>query len=196
MIQATKTEVYSDSGKFVHRLGTESYFKRSTLLPGDTTDKFEEVDEIPEIEDNYIPINEQLLRATKLKMKTETNIPNPAALEMPDLFPNFTELIGKEVKKGNILRYMGKLYRVRQDHTVLAIYAPRIETASLYEVIDREHAGTIDDPIPYTPPMEIFKGKHYTQDGQLYRCTRDSEQALTHDLSALVGLYVEIVDMP
>ena len=72
MIQATKTEVYSDSGKFVHRLGTESYFKRSMLLPGDTTDKFEEVDEIPEIEDNYIPINEQLLRATKLKMKTET----------------------------------------------------------------------------------------------------------------------------
>lgn len=196
MIQVTKTDVYSDSGKLVRRLGTESYFRRSTLLPGDTADNFEEVDEIPEVEDNYIPINEQLLRATKLRMKTETNIPNPAALEMPDLFPNFTELIGQEVKKGNILRYMGKLYRVRQDHTVLAIYTLGIETASLYEVIDREHAGTVEDPIPYTPPMEIFKGKHYTQDGQLYRCTRDSEQALTHDLSALVGLYVEIVDMP
>lgn len=196
MIHITSKEVYSDSGKFIHRLGTESYFRRSMLLPGDTADNFEEVDEIPEVEDNYIPINEQLLRATKLKMKTETNIPNPAALEMPDLFPNFTELISQEVKKGNILRYMGKLYRVRQDHTVLAIYTPGIETASLYEVIDREHAGTVEDPIPYTPPMEIFKGKHYTQDGQLYRCTRDSEQALTHDLSALVGLYVEIVDMP
>lgn len=48
MIQVTKTEVYSDSGKLVHRLGTESYFKRSTLLPGDTVDKFEEVDEVPE----------------------------------------------------------------------------------------------------------------------------------------------------
>lgn len=40
--------MYSDSGKFVHRLGTESYFKRSTLLPSDTAGKFEEVDEIPE----------------------------------------------------------------------------------------------------------------------------------------------------
>lgn len=40
--------MYSDSGKFVHRLGTESYFKRSTLLPGDTAGNFEEVDEIPE----------------------------------------------------------------------------------------------------------------------------------------------------
>ncbi len=195
MIQVTKTDVYSDSGKFIHRLGTESYFKRSMLLPGDTADNFEEVDEIPEVEDNYIPINEQLLRATKLRMKTETNIPNPAALEMPDLFPNFTELISKEVKKGNILRYMGKLYRVRQDHTVLAIYTPGIETASLYEVIDREHAGTVEDPIPYTPPMEIFKGKHYTQDGQLYRCTRDSEQALTHNLVELIGIYVETVEM-
>lgn len=42
-------------------------------------------------------------------------------------------------------------------------------------------------------PMEIFKGKHYTEDGVIYRCTRDSEVALSHKLSALVGLYVEEV---
>lgn len=48
MIQVTEKEIYSDSDKYVHRLGTESYFKRSTLLPRDTVDKFEEVDEIPE----------------------------------------------------------------------------------------------------------------------------------------------------
>ena len=29
--------------------------------------------------------------------------------------------------------------------------------------------------------------------GVLYKCTRDSGQALTHDLAALVGLYVEVV---
>lgn len=48
MIQITDKEIYSDSDKFVHRLGTESYFKRSTLLPGDTADKFEEVGAVPE----------------------------------------------------------------------------------------------------------------------------------------------------
>lgn len=191
MIQITSKEVYSDSGKFVHRLGTESYFKRSTLLPGDTVGKFEEVDSIPEIEDNVIPIQEQMLKAQRLTVKTMTTIENPVALEIPDLFPNFVDMIGEAVKKGNILKYMGKLYRVRQDHTVLAVYTPGIETASLYEVIDKEHAGTIDDPIPYAPPMEIFKGKHYTQDGQLYRCTRDSGQALTHNLVELIGIYVE-----
>jgi len=41
--------------------------------------------------------------------------------------------------------------------------------------------------------MEIFNGKYYTQDEVLYRCMRDSGQALTHNLSELVGLYVEVV---
>lgn len=53
MIQVTGKEVYSDSDKYVHRLGTESYFKRSTLLPGDTVEKFEEVDAIPDQSINY-----------------------------------------------------------------------------------------------------------------------------------------------
>lgn len=53
MIQVTGKEVYSDSDKFVHRLGTESYFKRSTLLLGDTVEKFEEVDAIPDQSINY-----------------------------------------------------------------------------------------------------------------------------------------------
>lgn len=191
MIQIQNNEVFSDQNKYVHRLGTEQYFRRSFTLSGDTVEKFEEVDSIPEIEDSIIPIQEQMLKAQRLTVKTMTTIENPVALEIPDLFPNFVDMIGEAVKKGNILKYMGKLYRVRQDHTVLAVYTPGIETASLYEVIDKEHAGTIDDPIPYAPPMEIFKGKHYTQDGQLYRCTRDSEQALTHNLVELIGIYVE-----
>lgn len=69
-----------------------------------------------------------------------------------------------------------------------------VETASLYEVIDREHDGTLSDPIPYTPPMEIFEGKYYIQSSVLYRCTRDSGTALTHNLSELVRLYVEVVE--
>lgn len=45
----------------------------------------------------------------------------------------------------------------------------------------------------YIPPMEIFKDKYYIQNGVIYKCTRDSGQPLVHDLSALVGLYVETV---
>lgn len=192
MIKIENKQIYSDAGKYVHRLGTEQYFRMSTTLKDDVVSNFEEVDEIPE----YAPpsensVNEQMLVCARTMMKTTVDVPSIVALEMPDLFPNFVNMIGEAVKTGQILRYMGQLYRVRQDHTVLAVYTPGIETASLYEVIDKEHAGTIDDPIPYAPPMEIFKGKHYTQDGQLYRCTRDSEQALTHNLVELIGIYVE-----
>lgn len=192
MIKIENKQIYSDAGKYVHRLGTEQYFRMSTTLKDDVVSNFEEVDEIPE----YAPpsensVNEQMLVCARTMMKTTVDVPSIVALEMTDLFPNFVDMIGEAVKKGNILKYMGKLYRVRQDHTVLAVYTPGIETAFLYEVIDKEHTGTIDDPIPYAPPMEIFKGKHYTQDGQLYRCTRDSEQALTHNLVELIGIYVE-----
>lgn len=194
MIQIQNNEVFSDQNKYVHRLGTEQYFRRSFTLSGDTAEKFEEVDSIPEIEESIIPMQEQMLKAQRLTVKTMTTIENSVALEIPDLFPNFVDMIGEAVKKGNILKYTGKLYRVRQDHTVLAIHTPGIETASLYEVIDKEHDGTINDPIPYTPPMEIFNSKYYTQNSVLYRCTRDSGQALTHNLADLVGIYVEVVE--
>ena len=66
-------------------------------------------------------------------------------------------------------------------------------TASLYKVVDKEHAGTIGDPIPYFPPMEIFKDKYYIQNADVYKCTRDSGTPLSHNLKDLVGLYVEVV---
>lgn len=47
MIQIENNQVFSDSDKLIHRLGTESYFKRSTALPSDTVEDFEEVDELP-----------------------------------------------------------------------------------------------------------------------------------------------------
>ena len=48
MIVLTDKEVCSDAGKWVHRLGTESYFRRCGRLPGDTADMFEEADAVPE----------------------------------------------------------------------------------------------------------------------------------------------------
>lgn len=53
MIQITSTEVYSDSDMFVHRIGTDQYFRRSTLLNGDSVGSFEEVGEIPIIDTGY-----------------------------------------------------------------------------------------------------------------------------------------------
>ena len=85
------------------------------------------------------------------------------------------------------------LYEVIQSHTLSAEWEPGLNMASLYKVIDKEHAGTIGDPIPYFPPMEIFKDKYYIQNADVYKCTRDSGTPLSHNLQDLIGQYVERV---
>lgn len=85
------------------------------------------------------------------------------------------------------------LWECIKEHTTQDNWKPSMDTASLWKVVDEEHTGTIEDPIIYIPPMEIFKDKYYIQNGIKYKCTRNSEQPLTHDLSALVGLYVETI---
>ena len=90
-------------------------------------------------------------------------------------------------------RHGKQLYKTRQDkHTFAPEWVPGINTAALYEAIDIEHAGTVDDPIPYAQGMELFAGKYYSEDGVTYLCTRDSGTPLYHSLASLVGLYVEV----
>lgn len=116
------------------------------------------------------------------------------ALSVMELYPAWDGFIGSTLNEGMKVTYAGRLWRVRQAiGTVLENQPPSLDTAALYEVIEEQHAGTQEDPIPYQPPMEVFEGKYYTQDGVTYRCTRSSGQALTHNLSELVGLYVETV---
>lgn len=123
-----------------------------------------------------------------------TDIEDAEALERAIVIRSWDSYVGKPLKAGQCVVWGDNVFRVRQDIAeVLEIYPPDIDTASLYEVIVLTASGEIDDPIAYTPPMEIFEGKYYTQNGVTYRCTRDSGTALSHDLSALVGLYVEII---
>ena len=81
-----------------------------------------------------------------------------------------------------------KLYEVRQDiSVVLENQPPGIETAALYVVIDQEHEGTLEDPIPYDQMMEVFAGKYYLEDGIIYICNRDSGQPLYATCASLAG---------
>ena len=50
-----------------------------------------------------------------------------------------------------------------------------------------------DDPIPYCGNMALESGKYYSQDGKVYRCTRDTGDPVYNALSELVGLYIEEV---
>ncbi len=121
-------------------------------------------------------------------------------LDIKVLFPIWGQEgaeFGLSVDTGFCLRVVKEdtdiLYEVIQPHTLSSEWEPGLSTASLYKVIDKEHVGTIEDPIPYFPPMEIFKDKYYIQNADVYKCTRDSETPLSHNLQDLIGLYVERV---
>lgn len=114
------------------------------------------------------------------------------ALKRKRLYPEWASFIGKPLNTGFKVQYGDNLYKVRQPiTTVLENQYPSENTAALYEEINETVAGTIDDPIPYNNNMELFEGLYYSQNGVTYRCTRSTGTAVYHDLSALVGIYVQ-----
>ena len=125
------------------------------------------------------------------------SLEDAVALTAVELFPNWKELVtaNKTAAKGFRFQYEGKLYRTEQPaFTFVEHYVPGAPgTESLFSLVDESHKGTIEDPIPYERNMEVYKGLYYTQNDVLYLCIRDSGQPLYHDLSALVGSYVEVV---
>lgn len=100
--------------------------------------------------------------------------------------------VGEDVVAGERRQYNDKLYKCRQDHTTQADWTPDVYRAG-WEVIDEAHAGTLEDPIPYSFGMALENGKYYSEDDILYLCSRDTGQAVYQKLSELTGIYVETV---
>lgn len=110
------------------------------------------------------------------------------ALRMLDFYPEWAA--GTAYTVGYKVRKDGKLWRVVQAHTAQIGWEPE-NAASLWEQINETHAGTMDDPIPYSGNMALTAGLYYMQDWVIYKCTRDTGSPVYHALSELVGLYVE-----
>lgn len=116
------------------------------------------------------------------------------ARAIPLCYDAWSSFIGKSLNQGARVEYNGKLWKVRQNiPTVLENQYPSTDTAALYEVIDVEHAGTLEDPIPYDQNMEVFQDKYYIEEGITYKCIRDSGQPLYASCASLVGNYFQTV---
>lgn len=100
--------------------------------------------------------------------------------------------IDKLYKVGDRCECGGKLWKCRQEHTSQKNWKPSINTASLWEVIDVEHAGTVDDPIPYDMTMVVHAGKYYVENNIVYECIRDSGIPLYASCASLVGNYFNV----
>lgn len=202
--------IYSDDERKIQNKSTNEIYNGGvvTIYVDDEYIELEELIDIKGAPDNYDGIlrirkeremlsrrNATLDRTTeRTKQKiNRLNLTDNEALTVKEFYPTWESNIGKTIEVGYITLYEDRLWRARQSHTALEIYPPSINTASLYEVIEYQHEGTIWDPIPYQPPMEIFDGKYYVHDNIIYQCIRDSGTALSHNLKDLVGLYVEIV---
>ena len=140
---------------------------------------------------------ERALQLRPVIEQASQSLEDSVALTAVELFPQWKELVkeGRTVDKGFRFQHDGKLYRTEQPtYTFVAHYVPGTAgTESLFSKVDETHAGTYEDPIPYEKNMEIYQGSYYSQYDVIYLCIRSSGQPLYHDLSALVGSYVEVV---
>lgn len=140
---------------------------------------------------------ERALQLRPVIEQASQSLEDAVALTAVELFPKWKELVeeGRAVEKGFRFQHEGKLYRTEQpEYTFVDTYVPgAVGTESLFSKVDNTHAGTYEDPIPYEKNMEIYQGNYYSQYDVLYLCIRSSGQPLYHDLSALVGNYVEVV---
>ena len=144
-------------------------------------------------------------RAAKLRPVIEqasASLSDGEAAKSPELFPRWADHISETVKPGDRRSDMDDngvlhVYRVNkgQGHTTQADWPPH-STPAMWTIIDLEHAGTQDDPIPASRGMEYEYGKYYldSEDGKTYKCERTGEasggkivlQYLPHEL---VGNY-------
>lgn len=133
---------------------------------------------------NREEITDMLIRQKINTLTVDDNM----ALRMLDFYPEWAA--GAAYTVGYKVKRNGKLWRVLQAHTSQVGWEPE-NAASLWEQINETHAGTIDDPIPYSGNMALTSGLYYMQDWVIYKCTRDTGNPVYHALSELVGLYVE-----
>ena len=131
--------------------------------------------------------------------KAAASLDDNDAANAVKLFPTWT--IGIAVTVGERYQYADKLYKVVQAHTTQADWTPDA-TPAMWAVIDKTHAGTLDDPIPAARGMEYEYGKYYLdgEDGNTYLCQRTGEAAggtivLQYMPHELIGNYFTAVNM-
>lgn len=144
-----------------------------------------------ELNERTRPLTAEEVTVMLIKQQINTlNVDNNTALRMTTFYPEWAE--NTEYTTGYKVQRGGKLWRCLQAHTSQAGWEPE-NAASLWTEICESHAGTLEDPIPYSGNMALESGKYYSQDGKVYRCTRDTGNPVYNALSELVGLYVEEV---
>ena len=131
----------------------------------------------------------------KMAVKTARAITDDQeALAVKCLYKQWEKQIGRQLEVGEYIQHNKQLYRVLQQHIAQANWIPGEGTESLYVIIDKEHSGAENDPIPWKANMECFNGKYYIEDEILYLCVRDSGIALQCKIVDVLGNYFKLAN--
>lgn len=137
------------------------------------------------------PTLSDVMELSRIVVRGGMEMTDAQALCVKAFYPDFSELVGKPLAVGEKLKYGGKLYKVIQAHTAQADWLPS-ETPALYGLVTEEHAGTLEDPIPYERNMVLEQGKYYSQYGAVYKCVTGSVVGYDSDLTDLLALLEKV----
>ena len=156
---------------------------------------------IKELKKENVQVNELVILAISY-------LSNEQAVTVKDLYPEY-DPNGKTYKTSDRVVADGILYKCLQDHTSQSNWAPGI-APSLWAALDsKEHAGTLEDPIPVpdtvtTSGFEYEYGKYYSEEDNVYLCERGGipnpedlngqKQILYFAPSALIGQYFILIE--
>lgn len=150
----------------------------------------EEISTMKAVERSRPLTMEEVSRMIITRQINDLTVDDNTALRMVEFYPAWAAdtayPAGHKVQRG------GKLWRCVQAHTSQNGWEPE-KTPALWTEICETHAGTLDDPIPYSGNMALESGTYYIQDYVIYLCNRDTINPVYNPLAELVGLYVETV---
>lgn len=153
-----------------------------------------------EAEEKHRPLTLPEVQEMLIRQQINTlTVDDQTAYRMLAFYPEWEADTAYTAANGKPVGYKavhgGRLWKLRQEHTSQAGWEPGATgTESLWEEICETHDGSKYDPIPYNGNMALVAGKYYSQDGVVYRGTRDTGNPVYNQLAELVGLYVERVE--
>lgn len=140
--------------------------------------------------------NNDIYRAiVKMAIKQARQITDDQeALAVKCLYKNWSKQLGRELTVGEYVQHGDRLYRVLTTHVAQANWEPGVGTESLFVIVDKTHAGTKEDAIPWSDNMECEEGKYYSEDGVIYLCVRASGIALQCKIVDVLGNYFQLAE--
>ena len=198
-ITATENKKYTDKAY--------SFFTDIIYMPDSAvTDEYFEIDEneVQNIQDSkanielnsiedleQITSNIEQINEAKEAIKYSINaldLSNNDAIKFKDYLPDWADYVGKSLPINFKFKYNNQPYQtIQYINVVLSDQTPDI-VYSLYKIIDEEHDGTLEDPIPYQQQMSIEKGKYYIQYDVVYIAIQNMPTGMPYDLNQIPSI--------